>query len=276
MNMKFGAIIMVAIMNSAVLTAENINVSMSLVPPRTFPGQPIFVDMSFQNTSDNPLVLDLGWNRKEAFSFLISDASGKKVAEGLLKKHGGISRSGQVALAVGATVTQRVVLSQYCPTCCSEGEYTVICNVKLPGIGEYKVNSRLSVHPAKPNEIEAYYKGLGENYDAADIARKFEIIDAFICARNAQAVPWLLKLLDSDSGNERQVDLAFALAEIGTEPAVKGIIALMANARDQRERDVYLAALFRVADVTKDEMAKQMAAKAIDGKKRPPIAEKID
>ncbi len=274
--MKFGALIMIVIMSSPVLAAENLNVGMNLVPPNAFPGQPIFVEIVFQNTGNKPLVLDLGWGRKEAFTFLIHDAAGKKVAEGVQNKQYGISGSGQVSLAVEGVVTQRLVLNQYCPSCCSNGEYVVICNINLPGIGEYKIDSKLSVKPTEPSKIEDYYKSLWESYENADITHKFEILDAFICARNAQAVPWLLKLLGSENGSERQAALAFALAEIGTAPSVKGLIALMANAQDQQQRDVYLAALFRVTDITKDETIMQMAAQAIAGKKRPPIAEKID
>jgi hypothetical protein len=83
--------------------------SFALRSPTVSLHEPVVLDFTFKNTSDGPVVIDLGKNRNTKFGFVISHR-GKSLRCPPLSQ-AGFGRTGEISLKAGESVTQTLVLN---------------------------------------------------------------------------------------------------------------------------------------------------------------------
>ena len=101
--------------------------SFTISPPIVSLHEPVYVEFSVHNGSDEPVQFDLGLKRKTAFEFTVTEPNGKTTGR-LHLRQAGFGASGHVSLPPGRTYTQKLVLNEW---------------YEFPGPGDYRVQAML-------------------------------------------------------------------------------------------------------------------------------------
>lgn len=95
-----------------VQTSDQVTVSYSLADTRLSLHEPVILNFAVTNGSHEPVTLELGQDRKEAFSITVTRPDARRVQLPQLHKEG-ISRVGTISLAPQQTYTQRLLLDEW-------------------------------------------------------------------------------------------------------------------------------------------------------------------
>jgi hypothetical protein len=97
---------------AAAQTSDEITVSYSLADTRLTLHEPVILNFTVKNTSQQTVTLELGQDRKEAFLFTVTTPDGRRVQLPPFRKEG-ISRIGTIKLAAQQTHTQHLLLDEW-------------------------------------------------------------------------------------------------------------------------------------------------------------------
>ena len=92
--------------------SDEVTVSYSLADTHLSLHEPVILNLAVKNGSQQPVTLDLGQDRKEAFSITVTRPDGQRVQLPPLQREG-ISLIGTISLAAQQTYTQHLLLDEW-------------------------------------------------------------------------------------------------------------------------------------------------------------------
>ncbi len=199
--------------------------------------EPIYVEFSVRNGTNEQREFDLGKNRKTGFEFTVIEPDGR--ATGPLRlTEAGFGAPGRITLAPGQTYTQKLLLNEW---------------YGFPGPGDYKLQARfvapsgsrtglqrvtyplqemdVRVGPRNPKRLEQLCQSLGETAGSESPSDSYFAGLALSYVEDVVAIPYL-EHLAGESESLRGTAVA-GLGRIANAEGVERVIASL-NSKDPR------------------------------------------
>jgi|GEM_PF-1241846 len=229
--------------------------------------EPVVLNFAVSNGSQQPVSLDLGQDRKEAFSITVKGPDGRRVQLPPLRREG-ISLVGTIPLAAQQTYTQRLLLNEWYEFA-APGPYEVVIRLDNPvrGPGGVTVHEptesriELKIGPRDADRLRQRAEALAAR--ASNKASYEEAAEAALTLGHINdpvAVPYLEQVL---AANTMVRPIVFrGLERVATGEAVR-VLASALDDPDSEVSQLARSALSTIERTGKDPRAKESAKRAL-------------
>jgi hypothetical protein len=191
--------------NDSTQTNSEIGMSLAAVEEKLTLHEPIVLAFAVKNNSAQPVSLDLGQDRKEAFSITVVEPNGNRINLPQLRREG-LSRIGKITIAPQQTYTQNLLLNEW-HEFSAPGAYDVNVRLGNPGATqnglkpqETNLHVRLEIGARDPEKLKQSAASLADrasnnsNYEEAAFAAL-----TLGYMNDPVAVPYLAKILTANT-----------------------------------------------------------------------------
>ena len=243
----------------AILESDMQELRMSISPSKAsvLPGEPCVVELTINNKSASEILLDLGADGTEAFSFsLFSAVDGPIWRSGPIRKAGGVARSGKVRINPGDSCTRILVLNRWGTTMVAPGDYDVLCTLRTRDGTGVTASCRIVVANPDQDALSGILSDLADQVlstrkPLADRGFAFSLLSS---SRSSQVVPHLARLIGGTNRMDWQRDLVRALRRIATADAVREL-AMIAGGQGRFPESIQssaIASVYEIHETTRD------------------------
>jgi len=220
--------------------------------------EPIFVEVSVENSEGREIRVDLGKNRKGHLVFDVISPDGSQ-HDDLRLPDPGAGSTGGVAVAPGETYRQQVLLNEWFPFR-EPGTYRVFARVD----GGSPSTLLIRIEPRDDKALHVVCSDLVQRILQAKGHEQLELARAFSYIEDPVAVPYVARMLSADALFHSQYLLLVSLERIGTPAAAEVLISTL-KSKDEDSRDLARDALSRLAGQTSNEALRDRIRSALRG-----------
>jgi hypothetical protein len=219
-----------------------------------YPGEPVLLTLNIKNQGSKEEIFDLGSDAIAAFSMEIFDSNNISLSKSEKIKRAGLTKPRTVTAGPGQTAQKSIVLNQWCSTLLPMGKYHIICNIDYRLRSEFvKIDEKSNGYKAGPIHTTQValdiqiikmditkFKQIIEDLFSHEVKKETQTMSQWISdleiphemiafTESDLAVPYQLKILQSEQYSWLKRDIVNSLARSGTLDAAIGLMKILTD-----------------------------------------------